>query len=82
MSSFDLKAINSHLFFFSYREKPSIITNQDTGGKTVTYGFLIYSNYQELGCGEIKVNGVGERSQEEDRARLGERQKKQLPSSD
>ncbi|KAI9273477.1 hypothetical protein EDC94DRAFT_580436 [Helicostylum pulchrum] len=58
-------------------EKPSI-TNQDTSGKTVTHHFLIYSNYQELGCGEIKVNGVGERLQEEDRARLGERLKRQL----
>ncbi|KAI8059806.1 hypothetical protein BDF21DRAFT_142250 [Thamnidium elegans] len=58
-------------------EKPSI-TNQDTSGKTVTHDFLIYSNHQELGCGEIKVNGVGERLQEEGRARLGERLKKQL----
>ncbi|KAL4212969.1 hypothetical protein AB4K20DRAFT_1965905 [Rhizopus microsporus] len=53
-------------------------TNQDTSGKTATHDFLIYSNHQELGYGEIKVNGVGERLQEEDRARLGERLKKQL----
>ncbi|CAO3699972.1 unnamed protein product [Rhizopus stolonifer] len=59
------------------KEKPSI-TNQDTSGKTVTHDFLIYSNHQELGCGEIKVNDISERLQEEDRARLGERLKKQL----
>ncbi|KAI8997734.1 hypothetical protein BDB01DRAFT_864610 [Pilobolus umbonatus] len=44
----------------------------------MTHDFLVYSNHQELGCGEIKVNGVGERLQEEDRARLGERLKNQL----
>ncbi|KAI9251052.1 hypothetical protein BY458DRAFT_524159 [Sporodiniella umbellata] len=58
-------------------ERPSM-TNKDTGGKTVTHDFLIYSNNQELGCGEVKIDGVGERLQEEDRARLGERLKKQL----
>ncbi|KAG1050837.1 hypothetical protein G6F43_006915 [Rhizopus delemar] len=38
---------------------------------------ITYS-HQELSCGEVKVVGVGERLQDEDRARLGERWKKQL----
>jgi hypothetical protein len=53
-SSFNLKLINSHLYFISNREKPSI-TNQDTSGKTVTHDFLVYSNHQELGLGKLKL---------------------------
>lgn len=40
--------------------------------------FLLYTSYQELGCGEIKLNCPNERLNEEDRAHLGESLKKQL----
>ncbi|KAG0754843.1 hypothetical protein G6F29_012264 [Rhizopus arrhizus] len=60
-------------------EKPSI-TNKDTNGKLLTHDFLIHTSHQEVGCGEIKVNEASKKLQEEDRARLGERLKRQLHS--
>lgn len=54
------------------------MTNLDTSGRLTTQDFIIYSDQQELGCGEIKVNNASTRLEEEDRARLGERMKRQL----
>ncbi|KAL9543715.1 hypothetical protein PS6_009135 [Mucor atramentarius] len=59
-------------------EKPSI-TNKDTNGKLLTHNFLIHTSHQEVGCGEINVNEASKKLQE-DRARLGERLKRQLHS--
>lgn len=69
--------ILSLFVLFFYREKSSL-TNHDTKEKRLTHDFLIYNNNQEMRCGEIKVNDVSERLKEEDRARLGERLKKQI----
>ncbi|GAA5810427.1 hypothetical protein MFLAVUS_003848 [Mucor flavus] len=41
---------------------------------------LNIARHQEVGCGEIKVNEASKKLQEEDRARLGERLKRQLHS--
>lgn len=60
-------------------EKPSI-TNKDASGKLLTHGFLIHTSHQEVGCGEIKMNEASKKLQEEDRALLGERLKRQLHS--
>lgn len=54
------------------------MTNFDTSGRITTQDFLIYTDNQEVRCGKIKVNNASNKLKEEDRARLGERMKRQL----